>query len=153
MDPNYWKEFLRKDGNILVELDKIMYGYKEAAYCWNVTLVKTFLANGYKQVSKDKCVLVNSEGNKVSYCALTVDDCFFASSRDEEWANMGIKMLEEAFDEVTLERGDVINIVGMTVTMDRVNKVAIIKQKHFMDKVASSFNISKKAKLPRPTEI
>ena len=29
---NYWKEFLRKDGKILVELDKIMYGYKEAAH-------------------------------------------------------------------------------------------------------------------------
>jgi hypothetical protein len=148
MDANYWKEFLRKDGKILVELDKIMYGYKEAAYWWNVTLVKTFLANGYKQMGKDKCVLVKSEGNKVSYCAITVDDCFFVTSRDEEWANMGIKMLEEAFDEVTVERGDVINILGMTVTMDRVNKVAIIKQKHFMDKVASTFNISKKAVTP-----
>ena len=31
------------------------------------------------------------------------------------------------------------------VTMDRVNKVAIIKQKHFLDKIASTFNISKKA--------
>ena len=60
--------FTRKDGKILVELDKIMYGYKEAAYWWNVTLVKTFLANGYKQMGKDKCVLVKSEGNKVSYC-------------------------------------------------------------------------------------
>ena len=43
-----------------------------------------------------------------------MDDCFFVTSRDEEWANMGIKMLEEAFDEVTVERGDVINILGMT---------------------------------------
>ena len=30
MDKNYWKTFLRKDGKILVQLDKIMYGYKEA---------------------------------------------------------------------------------------------------------------------------
>jgi hypothetical protein len=148
MDPNYWKEFLRKDGKILVELDKIMYGFKEAAYWWNVTLVKTFLANGYRQMNKDKCVLMKSEGNKVSYCAITVDDCFFATTRDEEWANSGIKMLEQAFEEVTVERGDVINILGMTVTMDRVNKAAIIKQKHFLDKVASTFNITKKAVTP-----
>ena len=46
--------------------------------------MKTFLANGYKQMGKDKCVLVKSD----------VDDCFFVTSRDEEWANMGIKMLE-----------------------------------------------------------
>ena len=37
-----------------------------------MTLVKTFFANGYK----DKCVLMKSEGNKVSYCAITVDDFF-----------------------------------------------------------------------------
>ena len=31
MDSNYWKGFLRRDGKILVKLDKIMYGFKEAA--------------------------------------------------------------------------------------------------------------------------
>ena len=148
MDENYWKQFLRKDGKILVELDKIMYGFKEAAYWWNVTLVNTFLANGYKQMSKDKCLMVKSEGNKVSYCAITVDDCFFVTSRDPEWAEMGIKMLQEAFEEVTVERGDVINILGMTVTMDRVNKAATIKQQHFVDKITSTFDITKKAVTP-----
>ena len=32
--------------------------------------------------------------------------------------------------------------------MDRVNKAAIIKQKHFLDKVASTFNITKMAVTP-----
>ena len=31
VDKNYWKTFLRKDGKILVELDKNMYGYKETS--------------------------------------------------------------------------------------------------------------------------
>ncbi len=65
MDADYWRTYLRRDGKILVRLDKIMYGFKEAAYWWNVTLVKTFLANGYRQMNKDKCVLMKSEGNKV----------------------------------------------------------------------------------------
>ena len=60
---------------------------------------------------------------------------------------MGINMLQEAF-EVTVERGDVIKILGMTVTMDRVNKAAIIKQKHFVDKITSTFNITKKSVTP-----
>ena len=29
MDENYWKRFLRKDGKILVKLDKIMYGLRK----------------------------------------------------------------------------------------------------------------------------
>ena len=47
MDANYWREFVRRDGKILVKLDKIMYGFKEAAYWWNVLLTNVFLENGY----------------------------------------------------------------------------------------------------------
>ena len=43
MDNEYWRPFLRRDGKILVKLDKIMYGFKEAAYWWNVMLIKVFL--------------------------------------------------------------------------------------------------------------
>ena len=48
MDNNYWEEYLRNDGRILVRLDKIMYGFKEAAFWWNVMLTKVFVENGYK---------------------------------------------------------------------------------------------------------
>ena len=94
MDADYWKGFLRKDGKILVELDKIMYGYKEAAHWWNKTLIKVFMDNGYNQMSKDQCVMVKTDGNRVSYCAITVDDCFFAITRDEDWINEAITMLK-----------------------------------------------------------
>ena len=85
--------------------------------------------NGYRQMDKDKCVLVKREGNLVSYCAITVDDCFFASSRDDEWVNLSVNMLKAAFDELTLERGEVINILGMTVHMERDKRRAVINQK------------------------
>lgn len=42
------------------------------------------------------------EGNKVSYCAITVEDSFFVSSGDKEWATLGIKVLEKAFEEFTV---------------------------------------------------
>ena len=60
-----------------------MYGFKEAAYWWNKTLTKVFVDNGYRQMSKDQSVMVKTEGSKVSYCAITVDDCFFAITTDE----------------------------------------------------------------------
>jgi hypothetical protein len=34
---------------------------------------------------KDKCVLVKTEGEKRAICGLTVDDGFFATTRDEGW--------------------------------------------------------------------
>ena len=148
MDPTYWREYLRPDGKILVRLKKIMYGLKEAAHWWNVTLINVFLANGYRQMSKDQCVLMKSEGDKVAYCAITVDDCFFAMSKDEEWIQSSVKMLQEAFNELTMDRGDVINILGMTVTMDRVKKRAVITQKRFVEKLAETYGIKKSAITP-----
>ena len=46
MDSEYWKGFLRRNGKILLKLDKIMYGFKEPAYWWNVMLVKVFFTTG-----------------------------------------------------------------------------------------------------------
>ena len=36
---------------------------------------KVFVENGYKQMENDKCVLVKSDSSRVSYCAITVEDC------------------------------------------------------------------------------
>ena len=143
MDNDYWRPFLRRDGKILMKLDKIMYGFKEAAYWWNVMLIKVFLDSGYQQMAKDKCVLVKRDSGKVSYCAITVDDCFFVTTRDEEWIKGVSTMLENAFEELTLERGDTINILGMTVHMDRANKRAIVNQKRFLEKLAETYKVSK----------
>ena len=148
MDSNYWKSFLRNDGKILVQLDKIMYGFKEAAYWWNKTLTKVFLDHGYRQMNKDQCVMVKSEGSKVAYCAITVDDCFFAITKDEVWINEAIDMLKGAFEELTVERGETINILGMTVHMERAKKRAVITQKRFVEKLGETYGIKKSAITP-----
>ena len=52
------RTYLGRHGKILVRLNKIMYGFKEAAYWWNKTLTKVFLDHhGYKRISKDQCEL------------------------------------------------------------------------------------------------
>ena len=64
MDQNYWKTYLRRDGKILVKLDKIMYGYMPANQ-FNVDLCLDTIAvlnrtrrdgqnyTPYEQFSKD----------------------------------------------------------------------------------------------------
>ena len=62
-------------------------------------------------MGKDQCVLVKTEGSKAAYCAITVDDCFYVITRDEDWINESINMLKAAFEELTVERGDSIIIL------------------------------------------
>ena len=68
--------------------------------------IKVFMDNGYRQLSKGRCVMVKTEGGKVSYCAITTDDCFFAITKDENWINEAVDMLKRAFEELTVEHGE-----------------------------------------------
>ena len=111
-------------------------------------LTKVFVENGYKQMEKDKCVLVKSDAGRVCYCAVTVDDCFFVATRDENWILENVKMLQDAFEELTLERGETINILGMTVHMERDKKRASITQKRFVDKLKETYKITKASVTP-----
>lgn len=148
LQPGKWDEFVQADGKMVVEMDKLMYGFKEAAHYWNVELINVFLKAGYKQCAKDKCVLVKQTEEKYSACAITVDDCLFVATKDELWINEQIEMLIRAFQEVTTERGNDLGIIGMQIKMDRENKRVILSQKKFAKQVIEVFGVAKKAVNP-----
>ena len=50
--------------------------------------------------------------------------------------------------DVDVERGETINILGMTVYMDREHGKAVINQQHFLDKVCSTYGITRAAVTP-----
>jgi hypothetical protein len=104
LDEEYWRKYLRKDGKILVELKKLMYGYKEAEHFWKA---------GYKQSRKDPCLLDKKDLYKVVFVAITVDDCLFVGTRDKGWMEEQVDILKKAFGEVTVEYGYKHQIIGM----------------------------------------
>ena len=152
IQPGYWDEFVQPDGTALVEMDKLIYGFKEAAKYWNVILIDVFLRHWYKRCEKDKCVMFKESDGKIAICGITVDDCFFAATRDEEWIQAQIKMLSDAFSEITVERGDELGIVGIQVQMDRTNRRAILSQRKFAAKVVEVFGVSRGAPNPALTD-
>jgi hypothetical protein len=153
LEPGKWDPFIRNDGRVLVEMTKLMYGYKEAAHYWNRTLVDVFLQNGYRQCVKDKCVLVKREGERLAICAITVDDCSFVCTKDSAWEAQQIEMLRAAFTEITTDTGDELGIIGIQVKMDREGRRVILSQKKFVDKVAEVFGTLKPASSPAAPDL
>jgi hypothetical protein len=153
LDFVYWTQFVREDGKILVEMDKLMYGYKEAAHFWNKTLIGVFINAGYVQSKKDPCLLYRKEGDKVAYVAITVDDCFFVGTKDKHWMDAQLKILEDAFGEITTERGDKQQIIGMAVDLDREERKVTVSQKNYVQTLAERFNIAKTAVTPATGEL
>ena len=56
--------------------------------------------------------------------------------------------MKTVIEELTIERGETINILGMTVRMERDRRRAMINQKRFVDNLISTYGVTKTAITP-----
>jgi len=85
LEHDKYKDYVLKDGSVIVEMDKLSYGYVEAAHYWWEELKDKFEKDDYTVSKKDKCVFIKRKEDKVSFCAIRVDDCLFVCTKDNEW--------------------------------------------------------------------
>jgi hypothetical protein len=74
-----------QNGNLVVEMIAISYGFVKAAHYFWKGLMNTFVSNGYVQRPKDKCLYIKRDDTDVAYCRVTVDDYFFVMTRNPQW--------------------------------------------------------------------
>jgi len=72
-----YKDYIQNDGSVIVKIDKLSYGYVEAAHYWYETLMSAFKNNQYAISRKDKCLFIKRQDNKLALCGTTVYDCLF----------------------------------------------------------------------------
>lgn len=152
-DAAYWKPFLRKDGRILVEMLKLIYGYREAAHYWNQILLAMFVSDGYTVHPNDPCVVFKREGDNEVYIAITVDDCTTAISRDGPWENKLHTLCQKTFGEFTVDDSDNMSIIGMLYEFNYKEKSVKVSQRKFINKLLSNREIISKSKYPCGTDI
>ncbi len=66
-----YKDFLLPGGTVIVEMDKLSYGYVDAAHYWYENFAKTFVSSGYKVSNKEKCIFIKCQGENVVFCGMT----------------------------------------------------------------------------------
>jgi hypothetical protein len=79
---------------------------------------------------------------------MTVDDCLFITTNDEQWIGEQIAMLKEAYETVEVEQGDELGLIGMQVKMDCKTKRVILTQPKLVQSVIDAFGVSKGAPSP-----
>ena len=82
------EEYVNKEHpNFVCKLNKSLYGYKQAARCWNLTVDKFLKSEGYNQSPTDPCIYIKIEERDGKQCimiiAVYVDDTVLASNNDE----------------------------------------------------------------------
>jgi len=107
-----------------------------------------FVSNGCVQSPKDKCVFIKGDTTNVAYCGVTVDDCFFVTTRNPEWKQQQIYMVKNQYEVITVEEGDELGLIGIQIKMDRVKKLVHMTQMKNIERIFSTFKPTKGVPTP-----
>ncbi|KAE8954917.1 hypothetical protein PR001_g32304, partial [Phytophthora rubi] len=118
------------------QLNKAIYGLKQAASAWNKTIHRVFLGNGFKSCGADQCVYVKRSKNGFIYVCLYVDDMIIAAKTSED-----IREVKDALKNALKmkELGPAKFIVGMEIDHDMTAGTLKIKQTRYIDDVVERF--------------
>lgn len=119
--------------NQVYKLKKSLYGLKQAARVWNLTIHKVLVDDGFIQSQADKCLYIKNVNNKECYLIIHVDDILVAGT-DMEIINQTHDILSKHFKVKDL--GTVKYFLGITVTQDN-DENFYINQENYIKKIAS----------------
>ena len=142
-----WLQYLQKDGRILVMMDKLLYGYKEAGFYWHQLLMGMFLNDGFVKCHGDPCLVRKFNGKGEIFVTINTDDCFVAVSSIELKEEL-VKLCRDTFEEISLQEGDIIPHLGMTLSFNREEKSVEVEQRGHVAQLLAKRNILKACPYP-----
>jgi len=112
--PDY-KRFLDKDGTLVVQLDKALYGCVESARLWYDHLRKTLESMGFVANPYDICAFNKGTLEHGDQCTviLHVDDLMI-TCKQAQVIDEVVAAITEVYKEVKVKRGAVHSYLGMT---------------------------------------
>jgi hypothetical protein len=119
LDPTYEK-YINVKGEVIVELDKALYGCVESASLWYAQL-SSFLINDLDFTANihDPCVfnMVDAHGKQVTI-VLHVDDMFITCETKDTIAHV-LAAIDERYPETTMSFGPKVAFLGMSMDFTR----------------------------------
>ena len=141
------REYICNDGCIVVELNKTLYGLREASRAFHDVITEHLLQQGLKQSRMDKCLFYRTDENgQRMLVVLYVDDLLIMSTKPEDCHALTDAM-KDRFKEVTVREGSTISFLGMEITTDDQFNVRV-SQRTFISKVCEDTGITGTAATP-----
>ena len=133
----------REQSEMVCKLRKSLYGLKQSARCWNITMDRFLKVSGYKQSTADPCIYSKSEckagkNQSLMIIALYVDDIVLATN-DVELLKAEKAMLKQQFEME--DQGEIHYCLGMAIKRDRVAKILTINQKAYFEDTLKRFGM------------
>jgi hypothetical protein len=114
------REALNARGELILKLDKCLYGLKQSPKHWYDTLSARLISLGYKQSPYDRCLFYKQDGSHRMYAGFHVDDLLTPGTRGTHLR----KELEEGLDSTfgPLTRGAGNSFTGFHIEHDRASR-------------------------------
>ena len=145
----------KRQKDLICRLRKSLYGLKQSARCWNITMDNFLKASGYVQSNADLCIYFkaeNRDGKKecLMLIALYVDDIALATN-DNTMLEGEKRLLKEKFEME--DRGEIHYCLGMSIKRDRASKILKINQRAYLENVLKGFHMVDCKSVSTPMEV
>ena len=118
------------------KLQKSIYGLKQASRSWNIRFDEAIKSFGFCQNPDESCVYRKTEGGRVVFLVLYVDDILLLGSDIGLLSTVKV-WLAKTFDMKDL--GEANYILGIKLHRDRKNRMIGLSQAAYIDKVLVRF--------------
>ncbi|KAE8216202.1 hypothetical protein CF319_g8949 [Tilletia indica] len=153
LPPEYAERAGAVGDNLVLKLQRPLYGLKQAGKVWNDKLHSILMARGFRRCVADRCLYIrHSKGGKPIIILVYVDDLLICSPTTE------IMTSEKAYLSSQLDivdGGPVRHFLGIKITRDKETGAIHLSQKAYIEATLSRFGLDRStgSKTPLPLKI
>jgi hypothetical protein len=145
IDSSY-NNYVNIKGEILVKLDKALYGCVESARLWYNEVSSHLLSLAFIQSEVDPCVFYKRQGDSTTIIIIYVDD-FLISAKSRNTVDSIVDNLRSKYLSINASYGPTIEYLGMRLDFSLSNQVTITMENKIA-MILAAHNISSSAVSP-----
>lgn len=138
--------FINKNGELIIQLDKYIYGLKQAPIKFQIHLQQTLVQLGYTQSAYDECVYYKRTKDGESYISTHVDDILQVSTNSIFVEELSRKLIE-VYKSITMHT-DVDSYLGMSLKQSSDNGTITLCQDGYTKKLLEKYATFMEKHLP-----
>jgi hypothetical protein len=146
LNPKY-KKYLRKDGSMILKVNKALYGLIEAAMLWYEHIKATLLRLGYLCLNADQGIFKRATPLGRSTVCIHVDDLLVTTTHPSLDTHLR-EGLKKTYQGITIHEGLNQSYLGMSIDIDHANKCIRVSQPGYIADVLREHGVTKPFKSP-----
>jgi hypothetical protein len=129
--------FVDNKGELLLQLDKFIYGLNQAPVKWQQLLTTVLLKLGHRQLIHDDCVMIRNQFCDFSMICLHVDDILLVSNTDYMYTDLATGLTKEFGPPTATDKAS--SYIGMHIQQSANRSSVKLTQEDLVHKIQARY--------------